>query len=413
MPNIKEIKEIIKLTPSDQAIMLIGIHGIGKSEIAKQILEEMGYATITFFLGQLSDVGDLIGLPDRTEVEFDYGGQKTIQKITEFCPPKWWPRNDTVKFAIIMDEFNRGKPEIYNCVLDFVLNNKMNGLSLPKDTIKIALQNPSDERYGYDVKELDMAVKDRFNIYNFKPTSDEWIDYAIAQKFHNMVIGFITKNKDYLDPPMISENSQISDTNQVMDSAGVFPSRRSWERVSKLLYANPTLYEKDDGKTMETMLIGIVGLGATSKFISHYKDWKNKMSGATIVTNWNAKCKEKLIKMTSQEIVALNKEIAIYLDENETTLFDCGAKERDFYCHNVFEYLKTLDKIGKVELCMEFSHLIRDYQLEKQKSWPYDKFFEYSPLTEYLLNLSDKTDHDKKAEEMLNNSEPEVDSDNE
>jgi MoxR-like ATPase len=43
--------------------MLTGKHGIGKSQILKQFFEERGQKVVILFLGQMSDPGDLIGLP--------------------------------------------------------------------------------------------------------------------------------------------------------------------------------------------------------------------------------------------------------------------------------------------------------------------------------------------------------------
>ena len=50
MPTIKEFKEIVKVTPIEQAIMVEGPHGIGKSEILKQSYVGMGYKVIILFL---------------------------------------------------------------------------------------------------------------------------------------------------------------------------------------------------------------------------------------------------------------------------------------------------------------------------------------------------------------------------
>ena len=61
--NTKELKEILETTPSKQNIMLVGKHGIGKSEILTEFFEKKGMKVTALFLGQMSDPGDLIGLP--------------------------------------------------------------------------------------------------------------------------------------------------------------------------------------------------------------------------------------------------------------------------------------------------------------------------------------------------------------
>ena len=93
--NIKELKFLFEVTPPDQAIMLEAIHGIGKSEFIKSYWESRGYKVIILFCSQMADAGDLIGLPDRIDVN----GIKT----TIFCQPYWWPKVNE-KVVIFLDE---------------------------------------------------------------------------------------------------------------------------------------------------------------------------------------------------------------------------------------------------------------------------------------------------------------------
>ena len=110
--DARDCIKVLEATPEDQAIMFVGIHGIGKSEFIKDYFAnyskhkegEKDYAVIMLFLGQMADAGDLIGLPDRSTVTFQYGDQKVEQKITEFCPPKWWPRSDEARLVIFLDD---------------------------------------------------------------------------------------------------------------------------------------------------------------------------------------------------------------------------------------------------------------------------------------------------------------------
>ena len=54
---------ILENTPAEQNIMLVGRHGIGKSRILEDFFDGRGEKVVTLFLGQMSDPGDLIGLP--------------------------------------------------------------------------------------------------------------------------------------------------------------------------------------------------------------------------------------------------------------------------------------------------------------------------------------------------------------
>ena len=104
----KELYEVLAETPAEQNIMLAGKHGIGKSQILTKYFEDQGMKVVPLFLGQMSDPGDLIGLPDR-----DSKAGKT-----QFLPPFWFPLDNT-PVVLFLDELNRARPEILQSVLDF------------------------------------------------------------------------------------------------------------------------------------------------------------------------------------------------------------------------------------------------------------------------------------------------------
>ena len=393
MPNIVEMKQILKYTPIDQAIMLVGIHGIGKSEFLRDYYEEQGFGVITLFLGQMADSGDLIGLPNRTEVEFTYNGKSIKQSITEFCPPKWWPRKDDAKIVIFMDEFNRSKPEVYQCVFDMVLNRKLNGLPLPKQTRIVAAMNPSGDEYDYDVTELDPALLDRFNVYQFHPDTEEWLNWAMTNKVNKYVIGFVNKNRQFLDPPDAKSNNKIDK---------ITPSRRSWKRVSDIL--NHSMNLINDNTTFKTIMIGIIGEGGCAKFAQYIKESARSISGAKIVTGWDKTVEHKIKEFTNQDLVYLNKEIAIYLETQEVVLFDAGKKEAQKYGQNVEKYLKTAPK----EILAEFmDHVTTSYQ--QKKTWG-EKLLNSNEkgLVDFFVDIiQGKTIHDKEVDDMVKQSDTE------
>ena len=100
MINTAELLEILQLTPSEHNIMLIGKHGIGKSEILTSFFQQKGMKVVTLFLGQMSDPGDIIGLPSKIEA-LDSNGNITEQ--TNFTPPYWFPI-DNQPVVLFLDE---------------------------------------------------------------------------------------------------------------------------------------------------------------------------------------------------------------------------------------------------------------------------------------------------------------------
>ena len=63
--NETELMTLLEVTPTWQNIMLAGRHGIGKSQILTRYFKSKGLLVKTLFLGQMSDPGDLLGLPNK------------------------------------------------------------------------------------------------------------------------------------------------------------------------------------------------------------------------------------------------------------------------------------------------------------------------------------------------------------
>ena len=129
------------------------------------------------FFGQMSDPGDLIGLPDR-----DSKAGKT-----QFLPPFWFPLDNT-PVVLFLDELNRARPEILQSVMDLALNKTIAGRKLPEGSRIISAVNNGDE---YQLTDLDPALISRFNIYEFKPSAAEWIMWGNKNGIDYRVIGFI------------------------------------------------------------------------------------------------------------------------------------------------------------------------------------------------------------------------------
>lgn len=183
--DIKELYEIFEATPADQNIMLVGRHGIGKSRIVEEYFTAQGITVTALFLGQMSDPGDLIGLPRLNEAT----GK------TDFMPPYWFP-TDGKPIVLFLDELNRARPEMLQTVMDLVLNRKLAGRRLPEGSRIVSAVNDGEE---YQVGELDPALVSRFNIYELFPTAKDWVKWATSAGLDERVVSFIKSKPTMLD----------------------------------------------------------------------------------------------------------------------------------------------------------------------------------------------------------------------
>lgn len=350
MPSIKELKTIYASTPIDQPILLEGGHGCGKSESVKEYWESEGYRVMPYFLGQMSDAGDVLGLPDR----FSKVVNGVEYRFMDFCPPAWWPIDENEKVVLFLDELNRAKPELMNVIMDLVLNRKLAGRNLPNNCRIIAAQNPAEGGL-YMVEDLETALLDRFNKYDFDPTIDEWLDWAVSKKVNKLVMGFISRNNDMLDPPKDKKTIRANT---------VYTSRRSWKRVSDILNQNPNLVNQPD--MLMTILKGVIGTVATSSFSKYIREFEKGIQAGVLITRFHERVEEfemKLSKMNVQDIIALNREIIMWFAENESNM---KLMEKGKSAQLTYNLQRFLDVIPVEAMAEFFGLLINE---NRTKTW--------------------------------------------
>ena len=241
--NSSELLTVLEVTPSWQNIMLTGRHGIGKSQILTKYYEAKGMMVKTLFLGQMSDPGDLLGLPNKDEAT----GKTT------FMPPYWFPM-DGKPIVLFLDELNRARPEILQTVMDLVLNRKLAGRPLPEGSRIISACNDGEE---YQLTDLDPALVSRFNIYTFRPSAEEWVLWALRSGLDERVVNFISVNPELLDRSADTKEEQGLEKD---------PDRRAWEKVARLLenVSNPqSIHQK--------IVAGIIGVQATAQLFLSFQ----------------------------------------------------------------------------------------------------------------------------------------------
>lgn len=318
MANIKinttELKAILDMTPADQNLMLTGEHGIGKSETLTEYFAGKGMKVVPLFLGQMSDPGDLIGIPSQNE----------STGKTDFMPPYWFPL-DGKPIVLFLDELNRARPEVLQTIMDLALNRRLAGRELPEGSRIIAAVNEGDQ---YQLTDLDPALVSRFNVYSFQPTSQEWLLWAEKAGVDGRVRRFIEDNSLWLDRnPDQKENDDTG-----LDKT---PDRRAWKRVSDVIRGTDTVT-----LVHQKMIAGIVGPKAALAFSGSIAERKI-FSGKEILYRFD-EIRDRLDGYELHELTQINDGIFRHLEVEVLT-----GKEKEKAKKNVEGYFDFLSKKKK------------------------------------------------------------------
>ncbi len=316
-----------------------GKAGIGKSQIVKQVAEDLKLDLVDLRLGQM-EVGDLIGLPCKDNDQ------------TAWLKPAWFPKENT-KGILFLDEINRARLDVLQAIFQLVLDRQLHTHKLPEAWGIVCACNPNTE--GYAVNELDTALLNRFLHIKYTPETKEFITWAKdTEKVSSGITDFIEKYPHLLGNDTIDIPLEIK------------PTPRSWEILSKLLFTKPEIPES----LWLEVAIGLVGSSCALVFIENLKKNLEKPVRAEQVLNEYAQVKPKikarfdLLRITSDDIVrVLTKKDRIPLDKTQgTNLCDFILDlPKDLAFSIIKELGRVWDKFEDIKKCLAENKKIYDY----------------------------------------------------
>ncbi|MBP0038370.1 MAG: AAA family ATPase [Roseofilum sp. SID1] len=352
--DARELYQVLELTPPEQNILLVGKHGIGKSEMISHFYSQrQNLPVIPFFLGQMSDPGDLIGLLHKEE--------KTGRSV--FLPPYWWPEPD-LPVVLFLDELNRARPEILQAVQDLTLNKTLAGRALPSGSIVIAAVNGGEE---YQLTELDPALVSRFNLYEFAPTVEDWLLWASDRNIDARVLTFIQQHPDYLD-------GDNPDADMAIATAGLVktPDRRAWVKVANFV-RNHTKLEDIHFK----LIAGMVGTRASITFRQSLANQRG-LTPEQLLLQF-AKHSKQLKELEIQDFASLNERVLLWLNAGH-----CPNNKAENARKNLLKYLQYLAKAKQQEAIAHFSSLVQGPKFSDAMGFVAESMDLIDFLSEYL-----------------------------
>ena len=236
----------------NQPIGLFGRAGIGKTQLAYQVAEDLDMDVFLIYTQHL-DKEDIAGFPFPDPTDH----RRVSMRMKNIVPLEKSKRKGTI---ILADEFNRGDRTVTNAMFTLMeMPRKIGDILLPDDARIVLLGNPSDQNYMVNEVEKEAAIRRRVCWAGMTVNHAAWLRYASEKKFHGSVVNYIRRHKTGLYDVEAHNSGRI----------GSNPA--SWEKVSKAIQDA----EKVSGGELERMdvelrytIAGLIGVSRMQEFMT-------------------------------------------------------------------------------------------------------------------------------------------------
>jgi len=307
--SVQARRAILKACKKKRPLFLWGPPGIGKSDVVAQIAKELGGLMIDLRMAQMEPT-DVRGIP-----YFN----KDLAKM-DWAPPIDLPDEELASqypiVILFLDEMNSAPPAVQAAGYQLVLNRRVGKYVLPKNVVIVAAGNrESDKGVTY---RMPMPLANRFVHVEMRADFASWQDWAVQNKIHKDVVGYLSFAKqDLYDFDSKS-------------SSRAFATPRTWCFVSDLIDDE----DDTDTDTLMHLVAGSVGEGLAVKFMAHRKVAGKMPKPEDILSG---KVKDLAVKEISAMYtltISMCYELKDALDKKKVT-----SKEFHVMANNFFEYI--------------------------------------------------------------------------
>jgi len=220
--------------------------------------------------------------------------------------------------VLFLDEVDRATPEVRQGIFELTDSRKLAGFTLHPETLIFAAVNGGEHGEQYQVGEMDPAELDRWTVFDVEPTVEDWLGWA-KDNVHEVIWDFINQNHQHL------EHSDDFEPNKV------YPSRRSWDRLSECLSGASLLDEGGDLGVVYNLTNAFVGFEAAVSFRDFVENYERQVTVEDILDQG------KIDKTAS---FGINDHSALVEKMEATAVFK--ARLTDGQTQNLADYFLTL-----------------------------------------------------------------------
>ena len=254
-----------------QCFHIIGPAGVGKTQICYQIAEELteeifGSHNEKNPKDQKEFMCIMVKSPVLSRDDFiipfpvQVGGDEGFSfkmLYSDFVPKE----KDTYGIFVI-DEFSRGDHQLQQLLWQIQNEYSVHRHEFPKGWFVVSIDNPDDSEYSMDNLEDAAGLRRQLHIYT-EVSAVDFLNYAIANKFHPFIIEFIQTHPEYL----------YDFSAQKIGS--VYANPASYEKLSDILWKMEIRRKSIDFDEVEVKAAGLLNTNMTRLFIEFARDKKD------------------------------------------------------------------------------------------------------------------------------------------
>jgi MoxR-like ATPase len=177
-------KSIVRAFKKKRPLFLWGPPGIGKSDIVGQITKQLKNSHLIDIRLSLWDPTDIKGIPYYNATENNMA----------WAPPQELPTEEFAKqfdyIVLFLDEMNSAAPAVQAAAYQLILNRRIGQYKLPDNVLIVAAGNrDADKGVTY---RMPAPLANRFVHLELAVNFDDWFQWAVENKIHNDVVGYLT-----------------------------------------------------------------------------------------------------------------------------------------------------------------------------------------------------------------------------
>lgn len=235
-----EASKLIAELPNDQAVLLLGLPGIGKTALARAVGESLGEGAkieVRDLCSHLAE--DLLGLPYREN------------NVTKYAPPEWLHRLSAsdCRGVLVLDDLAAASAAVQVAAFQLVLERRVGDCRLAKGVRVVATANRREDKSGASV--LPAALRNRVAILELRPSIDEWARWAIENGVDSSVPAFLRFRP-----------ARLAQLPKDADARGAYATPRSWASLGRAIKT------VTDPNLLLELASGLVGQGPATEFLA-------------------------------------------------------------------------------------------------------------------------------------------------